>query len=301
MRIVGGGILIGAILVPALFEIGFTTDSTPVPSAAFDIPREVMEVPAESGLSSIRILTWNIERGTQLNVIARNLEDNPADLCLLQEVDWKTNRTGQADVALELAKRLHLNVSYGIEFEELSQESGQRAFIGQATLTRLPIRKSRVLRFRTQSGFWKPHSWIPSNVPLMQRRLGSRIALITELEFARRLLVVYNVHLESRSMGWIQASQLDEIIGDLKTYPPNTPAILAGDLNSKYFPSRYLRKLERQGFRSSIGERIERTHTVAMALDWIFARGPVNLQGGHVRRDFKGSDHYPVFADLRAR
>ncbi|RDJ93250.1 hypothetical protein B4Q13_23145, partial [Lacticaseibacillus rhamnosus] len=85
------------------------------------------------------------------------------------------------DVAAELARRLHLNLSYGIEFEELSQEHGHPAYIGQATLSRIPIRKSRILRFQTQSDFWKPHSWIPSSIPLMQRRLGNRIALVTEL------------------------------------------------------------------------------------------------------------------------
>jgi endonuclease/exonuclease/phosphatase (EEP) superfamily protein YafD len=37
-----------------------------------------------------------------------------------------------------------------------------------------------------------------------------------------------------------------------------------------------------------------------MALDWIFARGPVKLDGGEVRKDLKGPDHYPVYARLAA-
>jgi endonuclease/exonuclease/phosphatase family metal-dependent hydrolase len=191
-------------------------------------------------------------------------------------------------------------MSYGIEFEELSQSKNADAFIGQATLTRLPIRRSRVLRFARQSGFWKPHSWLPSSLPFMQRRLGSRIALVTDLEFNGKLLVVYNAHLESRSMGLIQAAQLDEILADLKEYPPNTAAIIGGDLNSKYFPSIFLRKLEREGFRSALGEQVRRTHKIAMALDWIFARGPLQWQDGAVRRDIKGSDHYPIYAQLSA-
>lgn len=266
----------------------------------FNIPREIKTASDNGALKSVRVVTWNIDHGEQLNVISSELQQNPADLCLLQEVDWNDARSAQMDVGAELAKRLHLNLAYAIEFEELSQERGKQAFIGQATLTRLPIRTSRVLRFQEQSGFWKPRDWIPSSVPLMQRRLGSRIALITELEFAGRMLVVYNVHLESRSMGRIQSEQLDEILADLKKYPPNTPAIIGGDLNSKYFPSIYLKKLEHAGFRSATGERIERTHTIAMALDWIFARGTVKLEEGKVRRDFKGSDHYPVYAELVA-
>ena len=183
----------------------------------------------------------------------------------------------------------------------MSQEHGRQAFIGQATLTRLPIRRSRVLRFQHQSGFWKPRSWIPSSLPLMQRRLGSRIALATDLDLDGRLLVVYNLHLESRSYGRIQSEQLDEVLADLKQYPPDSAVIVGGDLNTKYFPSVFLRKLERAGFRSATGEHIERTVSIVMALDWIFAKGPVDVLQGTVRRDFKGSDHYPVYAELKVR
>jgi endonuclease/exonuclease/phosphatase family metal-dependent hydrolase len=266
----------------------------------FNKPREIKKFPPDPTLRSIRVFSWNIDHGGEFRTLGSELAKNSPDLCLLQEVDWKANRSGQADVAAELARRLHMNLSYGIEFEELSQERGQRAFIGQATLSRLPIRKSRILRFQTQSGFWKPRGWMPSALPLMQRRLGSRIALVTELEFAGGLLVVYNLHLESRSLGRIQSAQLGEVLADLKQYPANTPAIIGGDLNSKYFPSHYLKRLEREGFHSCIGERIERTHTIAMALDWIFVRGPVKIADGKVRKDFSGSDHYPVYARLIA-
>jgi endonuclease/exonuclease/phosphatase family metal-dependent hydrolase len=267
----------------------------------FNTPREIKAVPPRPQSSALRVVTWNIDRGAQLDLISSELAENPPDLCLLQEVDWNAARSGGRDVGGVLARRLELNMSYGIEFEELSQEHGDRAFIGQATLTHLPILKSRVLRFERQSGFWKPHSWLPSSVPLMQRRLGDRIALVTELEYAGRPLVVYNVHLESRSMGRIQAAQLDEILDDLKHYPNGTAAIIGGDLNTKYFPSVFLRKLEREGFHSATGERIERTHTIAMALDWIFARAPLTIEQGAVRKSFKGSDHYPVYAEVRTQ
>lgn len=275
------------------------TRSTRTPE--FNKSREFKLVHGDGDLKSIRVVTWNIDRGEELNTIGSELERNAADLYLLQEVDWNAARSGLKDEALDLGRRLHLNVAYGVEFEELSQERNGPAFIGQATLTRLPIRNSRVLRFERQSGWWKPRSWIPSSLPFMQRRLGNRIALVTELEFAGRLLVVYNAHLESRSFGRIQSEQLDEILGDAKRYPPGTAIILGGDLNTKYLPSLFLHKLENAGFRSATGERIERTHKIAMALDWIFSKGPVRLEEGRVRRDVKGSDHYPVYAELVAR
>jgi endonuclease/exonuclease/phosphatase family metal-dependent hydrolase len=267
----------------------------------FNMPREVSVCPPVSGIKSIRVGTWNIDRGGELSTIEAELARHPADLLLLQEVDSHTARSGAQDETTALARRLQMNAVYAIEFEELSQEKEQhQAFIGQATLTRLLIRRSRVLRFEHQSGFWKPRSWLPSSIPLMQRRLGSRIALVTELDFAGRLLVVYNVHLESRSYGRIQAEQIDEILSDLRQYPAGTAVLFGGDLNTKYFPSIFLNKLKAQGFRSVLGGKIERTHAIAMALDWLFVRGNIEATGGEVRRDFRGSDHYPVFAEVKS-
>ncbi len=273
-----------------------TSGASQLPPASFDHPREIQTSPPNNSLRSLRVATWNIDRGVHLNVIGSELERNPADLLLLQEVDWNTKRAGHTDVARSLAQRLHLNGSFAIEFEELSQEQSQAAFIGQATLTRLPIRRSRVLRFHAQSGFWKPRGWLPSSLPLMQRRLGNRVALVTELTFAGRLLVVYNAHLESRSYGRIQSAQLDEMLADAQRYPAGTAILLGGDLNTKYLPSFFLKKLERAGFSSSLGKHIERTHAIAMALDWMFVKGPIQVKNGQVRRDFQGSDHYPVYA-----
>jgi endonuclease/exonuclease/phosphatase family metal-dependent hydrolase len=266
----------------------------------FNSPRESVTLPANGAVRSATIVTWNIDKGTELGKIQAELEKRPADLYLLQEVDLNTRRGHNLDEAVELAGRLHMNFVYGRAFEELSQEDHGPAYTGQATLTRLPIRQARILRFHRQSGFWKPHAWLPSNLPLMQRRLGNRIALVTELTFNNRLLVVYNVHLESRSNGRIQMAQLDEIFEDLKRYPPQTDILLGGDLNSKYFASYYLKKLEKNGFHNALGQKIERTHRIMMALDWIFARGPIALSSGKVDQSAEGSDHYPVYAVMRA-
>lgn len=275
------------------------TASTDALPAEFNVVRRIGSFASGGSMKKVNVINWNIDRGTNLSTICAELASSHADLVLLQEVDWNTQRTGQADVAAALSERLQLNAVFGIEFEELSQEhGGTAAYIGQATLTRLQIVNARVLRFRTQSGFWKPHAWIPSSLPLMQRRQGSRIALVTELRFQESLFVVYNAHLESRSLGTIQSAQLDEILADADHYPSDTSVLLAGDLNTKYFPSIFLKKLERAGFQSALGQRIERTHTIAMALDWLFARGPVTWTSGAVERSLHGSDHYPIAAAL---
>ncbi len=266
--------------------------------ADVNVPRELHRIPGDGQITSLHVITWNVDHGDRLNQITSYLRQSNPDLCLLQEVDWNAARSNLRDVGFELAASLNLNAAYGIEFEELSQEKDGAAYIGQATLTRLPLNKSRILRFKNQSTFWQPHAWLP-NIPLMQRRLGNRITLVTELQFAGKLLVVYNPHLESRSMGRIQTEQLDEILADLKqNYPPDTNAIIAGDINSKYYPSVFLRKMEDAGFHSALGNRIERTHKIAMSLDWIFVRGPFTLEDGTVDRSAQGSDHFPVSVRL---
>lgn len=248
---------------------------------------------------ALRIATWNIHHGTHLDTLLAEMSRRPADLFLLQEVDRNTTRAGNRDIARQLGDRLHMQSCFAVEFEELSQEHGEGAFTGQATLSRLPILHTRILRFKRQSGFWQPRAWIPSSIPLMQRRRGARVALVTELEFAGHPLIVYNAHLESRSAGFIQDKQLDEILADSRHYPASAAIVIAGDLNTKYLPHIFLHKLEAAGFHSVLGERIERTHRIAFALDWIFVKGSLRIVDGAVIRDLKGSDHYPIYATLQ--
>jgi endonuclease/exonuclease/phosphatase family metal-dependent hydrolase len=291
-----------------LVEAGSGSANTPG-RPEFDKPIETRMPPSAAfgkapSANTITILCWNINGGRDLPKVKSGLAQEPADLYVLQEVDSLTERTGQTNIPQDLAEQLTASSSFGIEFEELSQESNSSskergAFTGQATLTRLPMQKSRVLRFKHQSGFWSPHSWLPSSVPMFQRRLGGRIALITEHQIGGRLLVVYNVHYESRSYGRIQLDQITETIEDMNQYPLDTAFLLAGDLNTKYFPSIFLERLKREGFQNSTGDRFERTHEVVGSLDWILAKGPVKLEAGRVRRDISGSDHFPIFATLR--
>jgi endonuclease/exonuclease/phosphatase family metal-dependent hydrolase len=248
--------------------------------------------------STLELMSWNIDRGYQFDRIEQTLRERQATVCLLQEVDLRARRTGNRDVARELAKSLNYNFAFGAEFEELSQGTdNQPAFHGQATMSRLRVTKARILRFARQSGWWQPHTGIP-NVPFFQRRLGGRIGLVTELALGDSKRVVYNLHLESRSGGAIQSAQLNEVLEDLKQYPKETPAIIGGDLNSKYHPSAVLQFLRQQGFRSVLGDQLQRTHVIIGYLDWIFYRGQWRVESGEVVRGTHASDHDPIVATL---
>ena len=82
-----------------------------------------------------------------------------------------------------MAHFLNLNYVFGMEFQELGEGTAARpAFHGMATLSPWPLSKARIIRFGDQSRFWTPHWYVP-DLPVFQRRLGGRIALVTEAPF----------------------------------------------------------------------------------------------------------------------
>ena len=249
---------------------------------------------------NLRLLNWNIDRGKHLDAILAAIRETKPDLCVFQEVDLGARRTQGMDVAQELAKTTGMNYAFAPEFEELSQgtEEGS-AYHGQATLTSMPIRSSRMVRFKHQSGFWKPNALLSSSIPLLQRREGGRIALVTELDNGGKTLVVYNLHLESRGSEHGRLLQLNEVLADAERYPPETVVIVAGDLNTKIRTSPVIPRLRESGYRSAFGDRKVRTHIIIGALDWIFARGPIQFDDPQVLRDAHASDHFPISVEAK--
>jgi endonuclease/exonuclease/phosphatase family metal-dependent hydrolase len=251
-------------------------------------------VPADS----LHIVDWNIDRGTRLDQVAKVLERDHPDLCTLQEVDLFDSRSGRINLAETLARRLKMRYAYASAWQEMSQGDRERpALQGQAILTRLPIRNVRAIRFKEQSDFWRPRAYLP-NWPLFQRRLGGRIAIVAELDFAGRTLVVYNPHLESRSGGRIQDLQMEEILADAKRYPEGTPIILAGDFNTKYNAKAMGTRLSADGWQSAFGSKTPKTHVIMFSLDWIVVRGPLQIGEGNVEHGSQGSDHMPISATV---
>lgn len=246
------------------------------------------------------VLNWNIERGTDYPKILGAIRKHNPDLCILQEVDLHARRSGGKDVAAALAAEFGYDYVFGIEFQELSQGSREQpAYHGQAILSRLPLTRTRLLRFRNQSGFWEPTGLLPARMPLFQRRIGGRVALISELENNGRKLVIYDLHLESRNTENLRLRQLEEVLADADQYSTDVTVLIAGDLNNKVPWSPVIPRLRNAGFRSALGDRKVRTHVIVGSLDSIFVRGPGQLEAGQVHREDHGSDHYPVVARLR--
>jgi endonuclease/exonuclease/phosphatase family metal-dependent hydrolase len=249
--------------------------------------------------SSAAVLNWNIDRGKHLDQIKDQIRQLKPDLCIFQEVDLGARRTQGQDVAKELAEAFAMNYVFAPEFQELGQGTAEEpAYHGQALLTTLPVRSSRMIRFEHQSGWWKPRRLLKSSVPLLQRREGGRVALVAELDNGGKPLVVYDLHLESKGTEQLRLEQLEEVIDDAKRYPPETPVIIAGDFNTFVFHSRLIPRLRETGFRSAFGDRRPKTHVLLGELDWVFVRGAIEFENEQVLR-VPGSDHFPISVNVR--
>jgi endonuclease/exonuclease/phosphatase family metal-dependent hydrolase len=250
--------------------------------------------------TSLRIVDWNIERGQQLPRITDFLASANADVLILQEVDVNARRTHRLNIAEEIARKLGMNYVFGREFQELAQGSkNSPAYHGQATLSKWPISKPRLIRFSKQSHFWQPHWFLPKIEPF-QERLGGRIALVAEINVAGRKLVTYNLHLESRGTDELRISQLGEVLSDSTCYDAECPVIVAGDLNAD--ASKAAVALQLAGARFQDAVSCPRTPTTPAhglfegrsRIDWAFVRGPLWAGSGQVHSSVNASDHYPI-------
>src|SRR5215212_9141214 len=78
-------------------------------------------VRAATGPDDLKIVTWNIERGSAYHSILDALQALNADIVLLQEVDRNCRRTDYRDVSKDLAEALHMNWVAAGEFQEIGE------------------------------------------------------------------------------------------------------------------------------------------------------------------------------------
>jgi len=179
------------------------------------------------------------------------------------------------------------------EFQELGEgRSGTPAITGQATLSKFPISRTEVLRFRAQD------RWRWSINPIQPRR-GGRMALTSQTGS----VVVYNTHIESGGRESVKRKQIAEILThQAVAAAPGAPVIIGGDFNNtgELRHSPMLRSLDAAHFADALGEPYDRGGTSngsSHPIDWIFMRNLSPLRG-RVVDERSASDHSPVFAEF---
>ena len=193
--------------------------------------------------SFLRVVEWNIERGTRLKGIIEVLNTHPvlrfADLLLLNELDEGMLRSGNLCVAEELGRSLSADAVFGVEYLELTKGTGDELAIagentsalhGNAILSRHPFSNAQLVGLpRCENNFESG-----------ERRIGGRIGILVDIEIAGTGFVVGNTHLDVVNTPRCRARQMTAMLqavdSRLKMQPgPGRAAIVGGDLNTHTF------------------------------------------------------------------
>jgi endonuclease/exonuclease/phosphatase family metal-dependent hydrolase len=192
--------------------------------------------------SFLRVVEWNIERGSRLDGIAEVLNRHPvlkfADLLLINELDEGMVRSGNLNVALELSRAVSAHAIFGVEYLELTKGAGDELFMegentaalhGNAILTRHSFSNPEVIRLPR----------CENNFESRERRIGGRIGVIIELEIGGEKLIVGNTHLDVTNTPRCRATQMRAMLQAMETRTKkpngNRAAIIGGDLNTHTF------------------------------------------------------------------
>jgi endonuclease/exonuclease/phosphatase family metal-dependent hydrolase len=253
---------------------------------------------------TIRVVSWNVNRGLRLIGVIDFLQASSADLILLQETDINAHRTGRRNIPREIARALEMDYIFGREFEELAQGSPTNpAYHGQTTLSRLPLSNARILHFRDQSTFWQPR-WFAPPLASLQRRRGGRMALICEMALGAGTILLYNLHLESRGNDELRMRQYSEILTDFGQRPVEMPVLIAGDFNFDLSRGPAVSLMTGTGIHNPFASPsvrrtvVNSTHGKPVAIDWMLTRGALAARHPGIHDSVAASDHFPLSLEI---
>ena len=190
--------------------------------------------------SFLRVVEWNIERGSRLDGIIEVLNSHPAlrfaDLLLINELDDGMLRSGNLNVALKLSRALETHAVFGVEYLELTKGVGAElslegenmaALHGNAILTRHEFSHPEIVRLPR----------CENNFESREKRLGGRIGILVDLHIGDATLAIGNTHLDVVNSPRCRASQLRAMLKaiEARTQDSNGAAIVGGDLNTHTF------------------------------------------------------------------
>lgn len=192
--------------------------------------------------SFLRVVEWNIERGTRLegviDVLNRHEVLSFADLLLINEIDEGMARSENTNVPAELSRALSAHAIVGFEYLELTKGAGEElkiatentaALHGNAVLTRHEFFNPQVVRLPR----------CENNFESTERRLGGRIGILVDIETPARSFVIGNTHLDvvntPRCRGKQMRAFLRAVDSRSRVGGQSIAAIVGGDLNTHTF------------------------------------------------------------------
>ena len=182
----------------------------------------------------LRVAAWNIERGRDPDQIAALVSATGADVALLSEVDVGMARTGNRDVARELAGRLNAGTVFGVEYVELSlgkaadlehieADFNECGLHGNAIVASSQLQRPDVIRF-DEGGDW-------FNDLRGEPRVGGRMAVVATVQLDGVDVELASAHLDSHSDADSRAHEMQALVRAIDARSTG-PAVIGGDLNT---------------------------------------------------------------------
>jgi endonuclease/exonuclease/phosphatase family metal-dependent hydrolase len=129
------------------------------------------------------------------------------------------------------------------------------------------------------------------------------MVLVTSLAVGARSVVLYNVHLESRSGDDLRCAQLAELLHDTRQYDFEPQVLVAGDFNFDLTADPQNSVLQQAGFANPFGAvrlpMISEPSRHRHAIDWILVRADAKVSFPEIHKSVSGSDHYPLSLTLQ--
>jgi endonuclease/exonuclease/phosphatase family metal-dependent hydrolase len=187
--------------------------------------------------SSYRFAAWNVERGAQFDGQVEVLRTHPhlreADVLLLTETDSGMARSGNRNVARDLARALgmyyafvpcYLNLTKGSGFEQDLPGDNDLGLHGNAILSRYPLDNVRPI-------------FLENGVDIMasrEKRIGRQAAVAADIRFPDFTVTALSVHLDAQSTQRHRYLQLRDVLDRVRDAPA---VVIGGDWNTSTYNS----------------------------------------------------------------
>ncbi len=239
---------------------------------------------------NFKIMCWNIKGGRRLKEVIKLIQKQKPEVVALQEVDKNLARTGNIDVAQEIAETLDFNFLFAPGYKK----QGKRGVgeMGNALLFKYPLRGRETCFLSPEveyegSGETEPRTVLGAELDIGGKSwyfLNTHLAVSTAFEFND-----------------IKKSQLNTLLDVVNRTSP--PLVLMGDLNSSP-QTRVVKKIEE--FLSNADPENHKTWPVGGAerkgwkvsdlqhtIDYIFISREIRWSGFKVLKS-EASDHLPL-------
>ncbi len=189
--------------------------------------------------SEFTVAAWNIERGLDPQAIAAHLGARTPSMVLLSEADCGMARTGQRNVAAEIANTLNMTYAYGVEFYEIdlggpteralcTDDFNANGWHGNAVLSSVPFTATKLIRLPEDAYWFRQDTMANAHEP----RVGSRIAVAGIVPTDSGPTCVVSTHLESNAHEAYRAAQMQVLMDEIDAFAPDMPVLIGGDLNT---------------------------------------------------------------------